>query len=428
MRQAVRVARFRFRANFHRRWGGYLAIALLIGLLGGLAMGAAAGARRTQSAYPAFLRSTHPSNLLVPTALYGLTSRTTGYDPAILRRLAHLPHVEHVAASGSLNASLVQANGKEFIPHEADAPANFELSTDASISGLYVDTDRVAISAGRMLDPRRANEFVVSAPVARLLGAHVGSVLHFAFYTDAAEASPGPSGSQYRPHAYLRMDETLVGIGEHNNAVVQDDVDAVGSNFALFSPALGRRLAACCVQSTNAALVLDHGDRDVPAVEAELARLSPLLSTHLYVPSIDAAKAERAIEPESIALGVFGLIAALATLLIAGQLIGRQLRTGSDELDVLRALGAGPATTTLDGLVGVFAAIAAGAVLAVLVAIAVSPIAPIGAVRPVYPSRGIAFDWTVLGFGVLALAVVLAAIAVVLAVRAEPSRAARRAQ
>src|SRR5206468_3378990 len=132
----------------------------------------------------------------------------------------------------------------------------------------------------------------------------------------------------------------LVGIGEHNNAVVQDDVDAVGSNFALFSPALGRRLAACCVLSTNAALVLDHGDRDVPAAEAELARLSPLLSTHVYVPSIDAAKAERAVEPESIALGVFGLIAALTTLLIAGQLIGRQLRTVSDELDVLRALGA----------------------------------------------------------------------------------------
>src|SRR4029077_5105973 len=127
-----------------------------------------------------FLRSTHPSNLTVPVALYGLTSKKTGYDAAILSKLAHLPHVERVAASGGLNASLVQPNGKEFIPHEANAPANFELSTDVSISGLYVDTDRVAISAGRMLDPRRANEFVVSAPVARLLGAHAGSVLHFA--------------------------------------------------------------------------------------------------------------------------------------------------------------------------------------------------------------------------------------------------------
>ena len=46
----------------------------------------------TQSAYPAFLRSTNPSNLIVPTAVYGLTSTKAGYDPAILRKLAHLPH------------------------------------------------------------------------------------------------------------------------------------------------------------------------------------------------------------------------------------------------------------------------------------------------------------------------------------------------
>src|SRR5262249_23695665 len=144
-------------------------------------------------------------------------------------------------------------------------------------------------------DASRPNELVVSAPVAQLLGIHVGSVLHFGFYTNAEEATPGPSGDQYRPHPYLRMNVRLVGIGEHNNAVVQDDVDAVGSNFALFSPALGRRLASCCVQSTDAALVLDHGTRDVPAVEAELARVNPLLSTHVYVPSIDEAKAERAI-------------------------------------------------------------------------------------------------------------------------------------
>ena len=68
----------------------------------------------------------------------------------------------------------------------------------------------------------------------------------------------------------------------------------------------------------------------------------PLLASHIYISSVDEAKAERAIEPESIALGVFGLIAALAALLIAGQVIGRQLRAGADDLDVLRALGAGP--------------------------------------------------------------------------------------
>ena len=63
-----RVVRYRLRATFGRRWTGYLAIVLLIGLLGGLAIGSIAAARRTQSSYPTFLASTNPSTLFVPTA------------------------------------------------------------------------------------------------------------------------------------------------------------------------------------------------------------------------------------------------------------------------------------------------------------------------------------------------------------------------
>ena len=47
-----RVATYRLRATFGRRWSGYLAIVLLVGLLGGLAIGSIAAARRTQSVVP----------------------------------------------------------------------------------------------------------------------------------------------------------------------------------------------------------------------------------------------------------------------------------------------------------------------------------------------------------------------------------------
>jgi hypothetical protein len=63
MRQALRVARYRFRPTFRRQWAGLLSLALLIGLVGGLALGALAGARRTQSSFPAYLASTNPSDL-----------------------------------------------------------------------------------------------------------------------------------------------------------------------------------------------------------------------------------------------------------------------------------------------------------------------------------------------------------------------------
>ena len=70
-RQAVRVAWYRFRSTLPDRWGGYLALVLLLGFVGGLAMGAVAAARRTQSAFPAYLASTRPSDLTVLTGLSG---------------------------------------------------------------------------------------------------------------------------------------------------------------------------------------------------------------------------------------------------------------------------------------------------------------------------------------------------------------------
>ena len=59
----MREAGYRFRACFHDRWGGYLALVLLLGLVGGVAMAAVAGARRTQASFPAYLASTNPGDV-----------------------------------------------------------------------------------------------------------------------------------------------------------------------------------------------------------------------------------------------------------------------------------------------------------------------------------------------------------------------------
>ncbi|MGZ4690783.1 MAG: FtsX-like permease family protein [Acidimicrobiia bacterium] len=411
---ALDIGWYRFRATFKHRWGTYLALVLLIGLLGGLASGAVAAARRTQSSYPAFLAHTHPSDLLFPTALYGLNGATNGYDAEAIAKAAHLPHVKQLESATVLNSAVLQADGKELVPPPS-APDNFEVDTYASVDGLYITQDAVAITAGRMADPKRADQFVVSPAVAKLLGWHIGTVVRVAFYTNEQEAAPGPSGDQWRPHAYRTLKLTLVGIGVQDDAIIQDDVDALGANFSLFTPALTRQFLGCCAQSTTTGLVLDHGAHDLPAIEAELTKVNPVVTTHFVVPSGAAAKAERAVKPESIALAVFGLIAALATALIGGQMIGRDQRRGADDLAILRALGASPAMTTADGLVGVLGAIVIASALATGVAILISPFSPIGPVRPVYPSRGFAFDWTVLGSGFIVLTIVLGATALALA-------------
>src|SRR5439155_8941823 len=90
-------------------------------------------------------------------------------------------------------------------------------------------------------------------------------------------------------------------------------------------------------------------------------------SSVVQITSVEEATAERAIAPQSIALGVFGAIAALAALLIGGQAIARHLRADADELDALRALGASPAMTVIDGLIGAIGAVVVGAMFAAIV-------------------------------------------------------------
>ena len=159
-----------------------------------------------------------------------------------------------------------------------------------------------------------------------------------------------------------------------NNEVVQDDVDAFETDV-LFTPALTKEALA---ESTAAqfGLQLDHGNRDVSVVEHELARLVPRGSVYeFHRTSLIEARVERVVKPESIALAVFGGIAAVAALVIAGLAVSRQLQRGASDRRVLRALGIRPAGIAADGLVGVLIAVVLGSLLAAGIAV-VRPGAP----------------------------------------------------
>jgi hypothetical protein len=410
------VVWYRFRVTFGRRRGGYLAVVLLVGLAGGVAMGAVAAARRTQASFGAYLASTSPSDLTVLTGASGPGPGTSaGYDPALVAKISRLPDVQRVESYAGLDVAVLAPSGA----------VRFNImGFPGSIDGEYFGQDRVTIVQGRMANPRRADEVVIDAEHGPAQ-VHVGSVLPVGFYTNAQEGLPDFGQARIRP--YLRLSVRVVGKAVFSRELVQDDVDSGLDGGLLFTPALTRQLTQCCVSFTETAVRLDGGARDVAAAEAGIERVLPRgFPVVFYVASLTAAKAERAIRPESFALGVFGGIAGLAALLIAGQVIGRQLRLGAGDLRVLRALGASPATTVSDQLPGLVGAVAAGSLLAAAVAAGLSPLAPIGLVRPVYPHPGFAFDWMVLGLGVLVLTAVLSAVAVALAYRQAPHRAAVR--
>jgi hypothetical protein len=410
-----RLAWYRFRATLRRRWGGYLALAVLTGLVGGVAMGSMAAARRTDSSHPRFLASTNPSDLVVQ------PFTSPAYSPGFVRQLARLPHVAGAAVAVPLTAATLTPSGRP----ATVLLAHVQLAaTVGGPDGLYSGQDRVTITAGRRPDPARADEVMATQDAAALLHLHIGSRLLVGLISSN-------SGS-----LRARTDLTVVGIGVLNTQVLQDSVDADRTGFLLGTPALADEFAACCASGMNVGLRLDGGSRYDTAVGREYNHLLATSSyispggseLYVYVTSAIEAEAQRSIRPEAIALGVFGLIAGLAALIIGTQSISRQLRAGADDAGALRALGAGPAMIMTDGLPGIVAAVATGALLAVVVAAALSPFSLFGPVREVEPGRGIYLDWAVLGLGALGLTLLLGGVAAVIAYRQVPHRAAARDQ
>jgi hypothetical protein len=405
----LRVAWYRFRTTFRHRWSGYLALAVLIGLVGGVALGSLTAARRTYASYPNLLASTNPSDLLV-------LPQTNGPEPGLVHELARLPHVRSAEAGEQITAVTLTPAG------QISTVLITQVELVASPDGLFSDQDRLTITQGRAANPARADEVVATNEAAAVLGLHVGSRI--------------PVGIQQgynatNPQDFRKTDLTVVGIGVLGIQLVHDDIDTNRAGFLVGTPALLREYESCCAFNSYDGLQLDGGSRSDVPVEQEYERLVDNPANGygqlvIYDTAAIEAEAQQAIRPEAIALAVFGVIALVAALVIGTQSISRQLYSGAGQAEVLRALGAAPAATMADGLLGVVGAAVAGSLLAAAVAVGLSPLSLFGPVRQVVQAPGIDVDWTVLGPGMLVLALVLGLVAAAVAYRLAPHRAARR--
>ncbi len=409
MSQMLRVAWYRYRATFARQLTGYLSVILLIGLIGGVAMASVAAGRRTQSSYPTFLASTNPSDFTM--AVY--TASANG-GPAVSLKAAieRLPGVKSVVTAEAPTVVALAANG---------APRLSSLSTVltiASVDGMFVNQDRLAVIQGRAANPKRASEIVMDTAGAHILGVRVGQIVPLGLYTQAEMSQPGFGTPSVAPRLTVRA--RLVGIVALNTEMVQDDVDRT-YGFVYITKALLQKFARAAPAHLTPALYgvkLKSGDVDITNVEKELVALVPRGDIYeFHVTSSVTSQVELAIKPESVALGAFGVIAALACLVLAAQAMSRLLRRSEEDRRVVRALGASPLTIMIEGLLGALIVIVLGTLVALAVAIGLSPIGPLGPVRPVYPGAGFAIDWMVVGMGVVVLVGSLGVIAAALAYR-----------
>lgn len=193
------VASYRFRASFGHRWGSYLSLVLLVGLVGGLSMGALAAARRTQSSFATYLASTNPSTLDI--TVFGGVGNGGGsapsYSLSAVKAIARLPGVNHVEAAIPIAAAPLAPDGAPRVGNLND------VLPVASVDGLFFNQDRLAVLTGRMANPNRPDQIVMTSSAAHLLGVRVGEVIPFGIYTADQQSLPG-FGTAKVPPAHPR--------------------------------------------------------------------------------------------------------------------------------------------------------------------------------------------------------------------------------
>ncbi len=358
---------------------------------------AAAGAIRTDTAYPRFLAVSHAADALIAPDGSGLT----GYDAA----LAALPGVEASATVVGINAAPIGADGTPDNAASVVAPLDGHLGSTMEIPRLL---------AGRLPAANAPGEAAVDQNAASQLHLRVGSVLPLvASYND---------GSHVR-----RLAERVTGIFVTTDSVVTVNVQAQSAQV-LASPALYRELGPNYEGFDGAYLTLRPGTSmsALSAAAQALAKRYPTTNGQVFVSdqSVQEATVERAIRPQAVALALFAAALALTALLIVGQVAVRLLTGAAGDNASLAALGVTRRQLLAASLAEVGFAVTTGAALAAGIAVAASPLTPIGPARLAEPDPGVSVNGLVLGAGFAAIVALLLARVAVTAWRQASVRAA----
>jgi ABC-type antimicrobial peptide transport system permease subunit len=388
----------RLRADVRQRWRALAALALLLGLVGGVALTAASGARRTDTAYPRLLRWANAAQVDIVPAGTGLT----GYYTA----LARLPQVAAMSTAVLYQIALPAPHGVPELVETFSSPDR----------ALGVSADRVKILQGRLFDAAAPDQAMIDAQLASLEHLRPGGTLRLIGIPDTAAGRP--ELNRAIPLAFR-----VTAIVVFDNQIVATNVGSTDPMALLSAPFTVTRAAQSIYKDGDEAGVrLRPGASMTAFLNAAnaLAKRYPATGGQIEVINLSdqVAATERAIRPQAVALAVFAVLVGLIGLAVVGQLLARQLVLDSDEFPILRALGMTRASLAALCLARLAAVTLAGAVIAVGVAIAASPLMPIGPARLAEPQPGVEVNLAILGAGLAAIAVVPLALLVPQAWRA----------
>src|ERR1700759_4270483 len=400
------AVRLFFAARLRGHWRAWLALCLLVALVSGLVMAAAAAGRRTGQGFPRYL-ARH------------------GYD-ALLYTVTPPPQPRQrpgVAAAVPLALPFIGP---------ASCPCHSRLITSNAFTLREVppaELPRMAkLVAGRMPDQSAPGEALASFTLERDAGVHVGTRIRIPLFAPSQQAAAFASLAGAKPPRARGpvITVTIVGI-----AAAEEEFPSGQAPVYNVYPTGAFTAASRGTPALQTYYVRLHGGQAAsPRFE------SGLVAKGTGVEDLDhpAAAVAASIRPQAVGWWILAALTALAGLAVLAQALARPALAEDNDYPVLATLGLRPRDLAALGLVrapggprpgglagrglvrrAVFGV--TGAAVGVGVAVALSPIAPLGEARLADPDPGPQADGPVLGLGALATVVLVVAIGAVVAGR-----------
>ena len=362
----------RLRADGRSRRRAWVALVLLLGSAGGVVLASLAGAQRTETAHRRFLSWTNAADLVL----------FSPANPIDFDEVRKLPQVQ-----GALNAWFVWMVGDN---GESDLDPVF-TSGDAALTTV----DRPKLLAGRRPDPAKVDEASLSPVAVRATGLGVGDTVTLdSLSPDQLEQAF--EGQDLEPAGPTRTFR-IVGIEAGQGEFVED------ANIHL-TPAFGRAYGDQVATIPLLAVKLHRGAADLPAFKAGVERLSGGAPVSFDATTDGATEIDRTLHIQAVALRLFALLAAVASLVILGQALAREASADAADHPALRSLGMTRLQLFATSVMRVAAIAAAGAAVAGALSVPLSTLTLFGLAREVDPHPGVWFDAPVVLGGMVAVA------------------------
>ena len=380
---------YRFRAELRRRWVAWTAIAVLLGIAGGLVLALVAGARRTDSAYDRFLEEHAAYDVLLISGIPDLFE----FAPLDLEAIAASDEVSdstplHVVATTGWTPDGILLD-----------PGSVNFGADPT-NRYGRELNRFKVLEGRMPDPERPEELAVSFVAAETLSLELGDSfdVNVLTFDEAGTMFSGQASmEELAGQGPLQRLEVVAIVAEPNGFPPPSD-PTVDLGFLHYTPALlEQNPDAMVVESL--AVRLDGGPGAATEFVDSLQRDAGDLPVATARRSLQTEAVRRGMAPLSRSLLVTGLLAAVVALLVAGQVLVRQASAESGDLPALRALGMTRGGRLLLRTVKATGIGFVAAIVAVASAVLASASFPISLARLAEPDPGIDVDAFVLGVG-----------------------------